>query len=83
MAPSYAWHIIGQNVHTRTRQEEIFVPILPVITVQAVDEAIAFCVCKPTPLAAYVFVRDPTVREKWLGKVASGGACVNDCCMHL
>ena len=69
--------------HTRTRQEEIFGPVLPVISVKSVDEAIAYCVGKPIPLAAYVFQRDSAVREKWLGEVPSGGACVNDCIFHM
>eukprot|EP00752_Nemacystus_decipiens_P014781 g13160.t1 len=61
-------------------QEEIFGPILPVVTVQSVEEAIAICTANPaTPLAAYVFERDPAVGHKWLTEVPSGGACINDC----
>lgn len=64
-------------------KEEIFGPILPVITVKSVDEAIGFCDSGPTPLAAYVFERDLAVREKWLRGVDSGGACVNDCLYQI
>lgn len=53
------------------------------ITVKSVDEAIAFCGDRPDPLAAYVFERDSAIREKWLGELASGGVCVNDCVYHL
>lgn len=65
-------------------QEEIFGPILPVLTVQSVEEAIAHSAANPaTPLAAYVFERDPAVRHKWLTEVESGGACVNDCISQM
>eukprot|EP00752_Nemacystus_decipiens_P014785 g13163.t1 len=65
-------------------QEEIFGPILPVVTVQSVEEAIAHCAANPaTPLAAYVFERDPAVEHKWLAEVESGGACVNDCMSQI
>ncbi|CAM9855598.1 unnamed protein product [Ectocarpus sp. 6 AP-2014] len=64
-------------------QEEVFGPVLPVMTVNSAEEAIAFCRSRPTPLAAYVFERNPAVGEKWLKEVASGGACVNDCIVHI
>eukprot|EP00904_Undaria_pinnatifida_P005745 jgi/Undpi1/22/HiC_scaffold_1.g00022.m1 len=63
--------------------EEIFGPILPVISVKSVDEAISFCGSRPTPLAAYVFQCDSAVCTKWLTEVASGGACVNDCLLQI
>ncbi|CAM9955142.1 unnamed protein product [Laminaria digitata] len=53
------------------------------MTVQSVDEAIAFCSERPAPLAAYVFQRDSAVCKKWLEEVESGGACVNDCVFHV
>lgn len=64
-------------------QDEIFGPILPVLTVQSIDEAIAISATRPTPLAAYVYERDSAVRKKWLAEVPSGGACVNDCIVHM
>lgn len=71
-------------MHERAPQEEIFGPVLPVVTVQSVEEAIALCAAAPgTPLAAYVFERDPAVGKKWISEVASGGACVNDCMTHM
>ncbi len=53
------------------------------ITVQSIEEAIAYSGQRPPPLGAYVFERDPAVSKKWLTEVASGGACVNDCMMQL
>lgn len=54
------------------------------VTVKSVDEAVALCGANPaTPLAAYVFERDPAVGHKWLTEVASGGACINDCTSQM
>ncbi|PTR28882.1 aldehyde dehydrogenase (NAD+) [Rhodococcus sp. OK519] len=58
-------------------QEEIFGPILPVLTVDSLDEAIAFVNARPKPLAAYVFTRSAQPRRRALSEVSSGGAVVN------
>uniref|UniRef100_A0A8C0J6W2 Aldehyde dehydrogenase domain-containing protein n=1 Tax=Chelonoidis abingdonii TaxID=106734 RepID=A0A8C0J6W2_CHEAB len=50
-------------------QEEIFGPVLPIVTVPNVDEAIAFINCRERPLAVYVFASDSKVRGKDLGRV--------------
>ena len=43
--------------------EEIFGPILPVVTVQSLDEAITFVNSRPKPLAAYLFTKVKAVRD--------------------
>lgn len=63
-------------------QEEIFGPLLPVITVKSIEEAIAMTNDGPSPLASYVFTRDKKISDKWLAEVESGGATVNDCLIH-
>ena len=67
----------------RVMQEEIFGPILPVIDYDTLDEALASLRDRPTPLAAYVFSRSPTVQQRVLSEVRSGGACVNDVVSHM
>jgi len=63
--------------------EEIFGPILPVLAVADMDEAIRFVNERPNPLALYVFSRsDPTI-ERILTNTNSGGACVNTAVIHL
>ncbi|MBX7214004.1 MAG: aldehyde dehydrogenase family protein [Thermoflexales bacterium] len=59
-------------------REEIFGPILPVLPVADMDEAIAFVNARPHPLALYLFTRDGGVRERVLAQTQSGGVCVND-----
>ncbi|MBV9512665.1 MAG: aldehyde dehydrogenase family protein [Mycobacteriaceae bacterium] len=56
---------------------EIFGPILPVITVDSLDEAIAFVNSRPKPLAAYLFTKTKNVREKVIKEVPAGGMLVN------
>ncbi len=63
--------------------DEIFGPILPVLRVGSVDEAIRFVNARPKPLALYVFTRDAKVSEEVLERTSSGGACVNATIWHL
>lgn len=59
-------------------QDEIFGPILPVLTYQTIDEAIAAINARPKPLALYLFTRDQALQAKVLHATSSGGACLND-----
>lgn len=61
---------------------EIFGPVLPVLTIKSIDEAIAFVNDREKPLALYVFA-DESVGRKLLHHTSSGGACVNDVIMHI
>ncbi len=63
--------------------EEIFGPVLPVLTVPDLDAAIRFVNARPKPLALYVFSRDDGNVRRVLDQTSSGGACVNDCLSHL
>lgn len=64
-------------------QEEIFGPILPVLTFESLDEAEAFITNRPTPLALYIFSQDREVQQRFVRYVPFGGGCVNDTIMHL
>ena len=64
-------------------QEEIFGPLLPIIEVADVDEAIRFVKERPRPLALYVFTRDGEKADHVLRQCSSGGALVNDCLVHM
>ena len=64
-------------------QNEIFGPILPVLTVKNVDEALAFVNQREKPLALYIFSEDKAVVEKILNGTSSGGACVNETVNHV
>ena len=62
--------------------EEIFGPILPVLSVKDIAEAIAFVNARPKPLALYLFTKDREVRTRVLDRTSSGGAVVNHTLMH-
>lgn len=63
--------------------EEIFGPLLPVLTIRDMNEAIAFVNAHPKPLALYLFSNDDDVRHRVIEETGSGGVCVNDVVMHL
>lgn len=64
-------------------QEEIFGPILPILTYNSLDEAVDFINGRPHPLALYLFSEDKAVQERFLRRVPFGGGCINDTIIHL
>jgi aldehyde dehydrogenase (NAD+) len=64
-------------------QDEIFGPILPVIAIDCIDDAIEFVLGRPKPLALYVFARNRVVAKSVLERTSSGGAVINHAWMHL
>ena len=64
-------------------QEEIFGPVLPVLTFDTIDEAENFVRDRPHPLALYLFTENKAVKERFLQRVAFGGGCINDTIIHL
>ena len=58
-------------------REEIFGPLLPVLTVPGMEAAIAFVNANPKPLALYVFTRLPATEQMVIERTSSGGVCVN------
>lgn len=64
-------------------QEEIFGPLLPVITVDSMNEALAFVNSRPKPLAFYIFTQDKETERMFLRRASFGGGCVNDTIIHL
>ena len=64
-------------------QEEIFGPILPIISYDRFDDAIAHVNAHPRPLALYLFDRDPVRIDKVLHQTISGGVCINETILHV
>lgn len=58
-------------------REEIFGPLLPIIRVPNVDDAIHYVNARPSPLAIYMFANDRTVSDRVVAETRSGGVCVN------
>ncbi|KFU91997.1 Aldehyde dehydrogenase family 3 member B1, partial [Chaetura pelagica] len=64
-------------------QEEILGPILPIVVVANMDEAIDFINARPRPLTVYAFSSDSKVVNQVLERTSSGGFCGNDTLMHF
>lgn len=63
--------------------EEIFGPILPVLTYENLDEAIRTVEAHPHPLALYLFSESKTAQKKVRDHCHFGGGCINDTVIHL
>lgn len=64
-------------------KEEIFGPLLPVVAVKNIDEAIKLINNMDKPLGMYIFTSDQKVVDKILANTSSGGVTVNDCMLHV
>ncbi len=75
--------ILGANSSMRVMQEEIFGPILPIVTYSTIDDAIDFINARPHPLALYYFDRNHSRIRQTLAHTVSGGVTINDCIFHF
>lgn len=73
----------GVTAEDPVMQEEIFGPVLPVLTVDSVEEACEFVRKRPKPLALYLFTGSRETEKHVLKTVSFGGGCVNDTIIHL
>lgn len=64
-------------------QEEIFGPILPVLTYNNFNEALSQINDHEKPLSAYLFTNNSEEKENFVSKISFGGGCINDVIMHL
>lgn len=64
-------------------QQEIFGPILPILTYAHFDEAISFVQQRPKPLSLYLFSENENATERVLNELSFGGGAINDTLMHL
>lgn len=73
----------GVTLDDACMKEEIFGPILPVLTFESVNEALKIVKNFEKPLALYLFSNDKKVVNRILQSVSFGGGCVNDTIIHL
>ncbi|MFA0812582.1 coniferyl aldehyde dehydrogenase [Microbulbifer epialgicus] len=64
-------------------QEEIFGPILPIITYKTLAEALDYINDRDRPLALYIFSNDEHLQDMIIKNTLSGGTCINDCALHV
>ena len=73
----------GVSPEDPVMREEIFGPVLPVLTFDRVEQALDFVNARPHPLALYLFSQDKRVQRLFLRRASFGGGCVNDTVIHL
>lgn len=64
-------------------QEELFGPLLPIITYQNTDQAMRYIQTRPRPLALYLFTFDQKLQQRVLSHTHAGGVCINDTMSHV
>ncbi|KAM3934022.1 aldehyde dehydrogenase family 3 member A2 isoform 2-T2 [Leptodactylus fuscus] len=75
--------LVDVKPEAKVMQEEIFGPLLPIITVKDVDEAIQFINKGEKPLALYAFANNKKIIRKIISQTSSGGVTGNDVFMHF
>jgi aldehyde dehydrogenase (NAD+) len=75
--------VLNPSVTSPLMTEEIFGPILPVLSMPSLDAAIHFVNERPKPLALYVFSTDRAAQERVFSHTSSGGGCINDTLSHV
>jgi len=75
--------LVNVDVDSPVMQEEIFGPILPVLTYQDTDEVIQFVNDRPKPLALYCFSENRMFIRRILNEISAGGVTINDTLMHI
>ncbi|MBJ2120674.1 aldehyde dehydrogenase family protein [Arthrobacter sp. MSA 4-2] len=75
--------LTGVSPESALMQEEIFGPLLPVLTVPDLTSAVRFITARPTPLAAYLFSNSPERRTAFENAVRAGGITHNACLVQL
>ncbi len=75
--------ILNPDIDTPVMQEEIFGPVLPVIEVSSVSEAIDLIKRRQKPLAAYLFSESQSIQQQFVDEVSAGSVCINDTMMFM
>jgi aldehyde dehydrogenase (NAD+) len=71
------------SMETSVMIDEIFGPILPVISYNTFEEARSVIDHNPNPLALYVFTESKQKERRWIDSIAFGGGCVNNASWHF
>ncbi len=64
-------------------KDEIFGPVLPVISYETMDEALRIIQKNPNPLSFYIYTSSKKKENEWIAAVPAGGSCVNNSSWHL
>jgi aldehyde dehydrogenase (NAD+) len=71
------------NTNNKVMNDEIFGPILPVLTYKNIEETIDYIKSKPKPLSCYVFTNDKKIKKRILNEISFGNGAINDAIMQI
>ena len=80
MAPTI---VLDPDPDSPLMREEIFGPILPILTTCQLSDRLPFITSRPKPLALYLFTNDNRVEHKIINTVSAGSVCINDIMMFM
>lgn len=75
--------MIDVSLDDKIMQDEIFGPILPVLSFNNIDHAITNIKRFAKPLSCYIFTKNKMIRNKILNEISFGGGAINDAVMHI
>ncbi|MGH9029936.1 MAG: aldehyde dehydrogenase family protein, partial [Acidimicrobiales bacterium] len=75
--------VTGPDPSSPLMQDEIFGPILPVVEVDSIAEAVGFVADRPKPLSLYLFTKSRETQRTVIERTSSGGVCVNHVLMQI
>jgi aldehyde dehydrogenase (NAD+) len=75
--------VLDPPLDNRLMTEEIFGPVLPVLTISGFDAAVRFVVQREKPLSAYLFSNSSAQQQQWVEQISSGSQCINDVLMFM
>ncbi|MBS1916361.1 MAG: aldehyde dehydrogenase [Bacteroidetes bacterium] len=71
------------SIDSSVMKDEIFGPVLPIITFNNMDDALKVIQKNPNPLSFYLFTSDSNKEKEWMNRVAFGGGCINNTAWHF
>ncbi|HEX6573018.1 MAG TPA: aldehyde dehydrogenase family protein [Steroidobacteraceae bacterium] len=75
--------VLDPDPESALMREEIFGPVLPVITVDEMHHAIKFVADRPKPLALYLFSKSKALEDAVLSRLSAGSVCINDAVIFM
>lgn len=75
--------VLNPDKDSPLMQEEVFGPILPVLSFSGRSDMLKFIQSKPKPLAAYLFTEDSEFEQKFVERVSAGSMCINDTAIFM
>lgn len=75
--------VVDPEPASELMQEEIFGPVMPVVTIRSLDDAIAHVLAGPKPLAVYLFSSDRGEQHRVVTEISDGATVINQVVMHV